>query len=381
MKPYLVALTNINSRRKVMPDQEYALPGQLPNFPQVEPNASYWFRCPVLRLVSFKDIRSALDDELKKPENRYPLLDSQQAKDELNELRKLFTDREKPLALPQSQLSAFLREQKYVTRPPVGAVLSRRASPTPLLRTGGELARLFEAETPGLWHRHVLNVLFDPQVPNGLGQRLSPPRQALIWAALDVAISSALMAAWHYKWLATMLKQIARRERPVEADPTLGVLYDFRVAFDSAGNIIKGAKKPAPNPSPGTPRHPAYPSGHSTYSAAASHVLGCLIPSLKTEFDKLADNVGIARLWGGVHWRSDHRIGQLVGSTVGQLVIDQLNDSGISVKPMPEATPPSREELEQRAKDFAKNCGDKPSNFCAGIDLLTEDIGLQGKQG
>lgn len=364
-----------------MPNQEYALPGQLPDFPQVEPEASYWFRCPVLCIVSFKDVRKALDNELKKPENKYPPSDSPQAQEELDELRRLFADREKPAAFPQSQLSAFLREMKYVKRPPVGAALSRRASPTPLLRTGGELARLFEAETPGLWHRHVLNVLFDPEVPGGLGQRLSPPRQALVWATLDVAIASALMSAWHYKWLATKLKQIARRQRPVEADPTLGALFDFKVAFDASGNIIKGARKPAPNPSPGTPRHPAYPSGHSTYSAAASYVLGCLLPSLKGEFDKLADNIGTARLWGGVHWRSDHRIGQLIGRAVGQLVIDQLNDSGISVKPQLEAAPPARDVLEERAKDFKDNCGKKKSNFCSGIELLSEDTGYQGKQG
>lgn len=362
-----------------MPDQEYALPGQLPDFPQVEPEASYWFRCSVLKIVSMKKVRGALDKELKKPENRYPLSDSPTAQAELQEVREFFTNRENPAKFPQSQLSAFLREAKYVKRPPVGAVLSRRASPTPLLRTGGELARLFEAETPGLWHRHVLNILFAPDQP--LGMKLSPPRQALFWAALDVAIASALMAAWHYKWLATGLNQIARRERPVEADESLQVLYDFKVAFDSAGNIIKGAKKPAPNPSPGTPRHPAYPSGHSTYSAAASYVLGCLLPSLKNDFDKLADNIGIARLWGGVHWRSDHRIGQLIGRTVGQLIIDQLNESGISVVPVAEKDPPARDVLEQRAKDFADNCGKHPSNFCAGVDLFKEDIGFQGRQG
>lgn len=362
-----------------MPSQEYALPGQLPDFPQVEPEASYWFRCPVLCVVSMRKVRAVLDKELKKPENRYPLSDSPIALGELQELRNFFTDRENPAKFPQSQLSAFLREAKYAKCPPPGAVLSRRATATPILRTGGESARLFEAETPGLWHRQVLNVLLAPDAP--LGMKLSPPRLALFWAALDVAIASALMAAWHYKWLATGRQQIARRERPFEADNTLQVLFDFKVAFDAAGNIIKGTKKSAPNPSPGTPRHPAYPSGHSTYSAAASYVLGCLLPAHKDDFDKLADNIGIARLWGGVHWRSDHVIGQLIGKAVGQLVIEQLNSSGISVKPVAEELPPARDVLEQRAKDFADDCGDTPSDFCAGIDLLAEDIGFQGKQG
>jgi membrane-associated phospholipid phosphatase len=150
----------------------------------------------------------------------------------------------------------------------------------PIIKNGGELARLFENETPGLWHRHVLNVLFDPNIPNSLGQRFSPPLQAFIWAALDVAIASALMAVWHYKWLATGLNQVARRARPVEANPGLGVLYDFEVEFVNTGqngrqvgDIVLGQPKNAQIASPGTPRHPAYGSGHSTYSAAASYVL------------------------------------------------------------------------------------------------------------
>ena len=37
----------------------------------------------------------------------------------------------------------------------------------------------------------------------------------------------------------------------------------------------------------------------------------------------------LMRLWGGVHWRADHDFGRIVGETVGKLVIEQLNRSGI----------------------------------------------------
>lgn len=65
----------------------------------------------------------------------------------------------------------------------------------PVIRTGRELARYFEEETPGLAHRLALTQLLSQQM-------WSPPRQALAWAALDITIYSALLAAWHYKWAA-----------------------------------------------------------------------------------------------------------------------------------------------------------------------------------
>jgi hypothetical protein len=38
---------------------------------------------------------------------------------------------------------------------------------------------------------------------------------------------------------------------------------------------------------------------------------------------------GIARLWAGVHWRSDHTFGQQVGTAVAELIIDQRRATGI----------------------------------------------------
>lgn len=373
-----------------MTDREYNLKGNQ-EFPQVEPEASYWSRCPVPSTVPIQAIRDALDSKVKP----YPPRESKEAQQELQELRDLYNSREvnspkDPHALSQDQLSVFLKDPKYIVRepgptvlngPPAGAVLNRRSDHLPIIKNGGELARLFEAETPGLWHRHVLNIFLNPDTE--AGKKLSPPRQALIWAVLDVTIASALMAAWHYKWLATDLDRVARRIRPVEADLELLVLYDFNIKFDKEGNILTGDLKDGarPKPSPGTPRHPAYPSGHSTYSAAASYVLGCLFPSHQEDFKKLANNIGEARLWGGVHWRSDHEAGQLIGETVGRLVIEQLNRSGIIVCPEGLIDPPERQSLEEKAEIFAKDCGQGTQNFCSGKTPALEDSGFQGTQG
>jgi hypothetical protein len=248
----------------------------------------------------------------------------------------------------------------------------------PVIATGAELARYFENETPGLAHRQALNFMIRDT-------NWSPPRQALVWAALDVAILSALEAAWYYKWLSPD-PNTSRRERPVEF--ALANQCRFHVLFDRPVNglgsdsledlvsyrhpaapvLERDGRRPDFFPpvgghiaqSRGTPRHPAYPSGHSTFSAAASELLSFFFPDYRVELDRLADNIGMARLWGGVHWRSDHTAGQMLGRTVACLLIDQLKRSGIPLVPPPAAcddVAPSRETLEKEADALAERCG------------------------
>lgn len=181
--------------------------------------------------------------------------------------------------------------------------------PKTLVTIGRALARMFENETSGLLHHHALNWLLY------LRGDISPVRHARISAALDITIYSALAAAWYFKWAEN--KTISFRQRPWEYDHSLSVLYDRQVNDRGTGD---GNLRGCPCPTPGTPRHPAYPSGHSTYSAAASHVLKYFffrdvssdpenpiqrkLNYIKEQLDKLANNIGEARLWAGVHWRS-----------------------------------------------------------------------------
>lgn len=374
---------------------EYALPGDPPFF-QVEPESSYWLRCTILRNVSLGEVREEVDEYFRR--NPYPPSDSGQAQDELREIQFRFDNRENPDAFPQDELSAFLRDPIYVERVPAGAVLNRRNNgmpgDDPILLNGGELARLFEAETPGLWHRHVFNVILDQPVEGPgsprLRELLSPTRQALFWMALDTAIFSALSAVWHYKWIATDLERVARRQRPWEArfegskGGKVDVLFDYLPAFDKGGNIVLGDPRAEPQPTPGSPRHPAYGSGHSTYSAAASYVLACLLPKRYAEdFRLLAENIGEARIWGGVHWRTDHEAGREIGLAVGRKVIEQLNTSGIKAQPSQRVDPQaeaSREQLETEAREFEESCGKGSEDFCA-TEITPERFGLQGAQG
>lgn len=91
----------------------------------------------------------------------------------------------------------------------------------------------------------------------------------------------------------------------------------------------------------GSPLHPAYPSGHATYGGAGVTVLKAIfnedftIPNpmfanadgtellpypgrltVEGELNKLASNVGYARDFTGVHWRTDGTEGQLLGEAV-----------------------------------------------------------------
>ena len=215
-----------------------------------------------------------------------------------------------------------------------------------VVRTGRQLARMFEEETPGLLHRHALNYLLYKR------REISPPRQARIWMALDVAIYSALAAAWYFKWAASRQTH-SYRQRPYEYDQNRNfrVLYDNAVGDKGVGNKCP---RPGPCPSPGTPRHPAYPSGHSTYSAAASEILAYFFPDERAQFEMLANNIGTARLWAGVHWRSDHIAGQRVGRAVARRVMEQLQGDCVPRfnEPVPNADPnlpPPQDVLEREA--------------------------------
>lgn len=332
--------------------RDYGLTG-----PQVEPGASYWNNCRVPCPISHDKLIEVTDDDTNP--HYFPPYPTHQSRvqAEFEELQMLESLRDDPTAIastapttPRCEISTFLQ----LRPPPLGAVTNTaRGNAFPVIFTGAELARHFENETPGLAYRQALNYLIR-------NTNWSPPRQALVWAALDVTIYSALCAAWYYKWL-NPRDHTSFRERPIEyADDNglpLHVLFDQ--AVNSTGSGSNGTR-PHPNPSPGTPRHPAYPSGHSTYSGAASELLSFFFPDYRREFDRLADNIGLARLWAGVHWRSDHVNGQKLGRAVACLIIDQLRDSGISLVPTTlhdDQTPPSRDELQQQADDYAPYCG------------------------
>jgi membrane-associated phospholipid phosphatase len=237
--------------------------------------------------------------------------------------------------------------------------------PARIVNEGRELARMFEDETPGLYHRHALNWLLF------LRRDISPPRHARIWMGLDIAIYTALAAAWYYKWRGPTCGRLLRpSEYAVRTGQNFTVLYDEAVnvqGHDERQNERRDCPGRPPGTdafhpdSPGTPRHPAWPSGHSTYSAAATYMLEYFFSPetinrgvedeelfqefpadrqitretlrnprwIAAELRRLANNIGEARLWGGVHWVSDHVAGQRIGRSAAQAVIDTFRKDEI----------------------------------------------------
>lgn len=365
----------------------YDLPG-----PQVEPTASYWtddrLDCPVTPcVVTIGDIFNAKCDLSPYPTGT-SILEA-----EIEELRELASLRDDPDAIVSAvpgrerrAISSFLQLRPQ----PLGAVFNRERAQrvnglsdsrygdqcgelavnagadglnrfnlldgdnpvdAPVIRTGRELARYFEAETPGIAHRQALNFIFR-------NVNWSPPRQALVWMSLDLAIYSALAAAWYFKWRGPM--GVSRRPRPIEYDYRVSVLYNRAVDCDGDAD---GEVRTSPEPSPGTPRHPAYPSGHSTYSAAASEICSYFFPDFAPDFDNLANNIGTARLWAGVHWRSDHEAGAALGKCVARLLIAQLQRGCITAPPNPCLPvdpceePPTIDDLDRCASECCRDKG------------------------
>lgn len=366
--------------------REYRLHG-----PQVEPTSSFWLDAPAIRVPTLADVtayaESGEDSRLSLSPDLFP--DDAALGREFRFLKVLedrrtrhpypaiaYTEPNPPGDFRQiTELSRFL----HLKDPPFGAIFDTREraqiridtvddqhlrilTKLPVVREGQELARMFEEETPGLYHRHALNWLLF------LRPDISPPRQARIWAGLDLAIYTALGAAWYYKWRHPRYLRLLRpSEYAVRNNQPFTVHFDTFVnpqGHDEGENERRQCPRRPPSSSayhpdsPGTPRHPAWPSGHSTYSAAATYMLEYFFspktlevtdeqlfdafPSdrvskelliepgwIAAELRRLANNIGDARLWGGVHWVSDHVAGQRIGRSAAQAVIDTYLEDAI----------------------------------------------------
>jgi hypothetical protein len=78
----------------------------------------------------------------------------------------------------------------------------------------------------------------------------------------------------------------------------------------------------------GIPNFPAYVSGHSTFSGAAATILGYLIPANAAKYNAMAQEAGLSRLVGGIHFRTDCETGLTVGENVGNYAILRAQNDG-----------------------------------------------------
>lgn len=77
-----------------------------------------------------------------------------------------------------------------------------------------------------------------------------------------------------------------------------------------------------------TPGHPSYPSAHSCLSGAAAGVISYLFPGETDRYQPLLETIGEARIWAGIHYRSDVTAGINLAQRVAEKVIEHARNDG-----------------------------------------------------
>jgi hypothetical protein len=149
--------------------------------------------------------------------------------------------------------------------------------------------------------------------------RLSTPECARLFALLNLACADAGISCWDSKFFySTWRPETAIREITKEINPHAVAHPDFI-------------------PLMGTPAFPSYTSGHSTFSAAATRIVERFfgtdniaftttsdgLPGAVRTFQKLSDarkEIGMSRVWGGIHFMSDNLVGQDCGLKLADYV-------------------------------------------------------------
>lgn len=71
------------------------------------------------------------------------------------------------------------------------------------------------------------------------------------------------------------------------------------------------------------PAHPAYTSGLSAFSGAASTVLADAFPDHTATFGQMADEAAMSRVYSNIHYRMDGEAGLAAGRNIGELALEQ----------------------------------------------------------
>lgn len=146
------------------------------------------------------------------------------------------------------------------------------------------------ATPPGHWNAIAASYVRDA--------RMSEVRAARIYAVLNMAMHDVSVGCWD-----TKMKNF--NPRPAQLDPSIKTVI-------------------------GLPNFPSFPSGHSTYSAAAATVLGTFFPQGAADFDAMADEAGISRLYAGIHHRTDIVQGKAHGQRIGNWVLNYVKNDGVN---------------------------------------------------
>jgi hypothetical protein len=215
----------------------------------------------------------------------------------------------RPAAPPALASEAWVRDFNEVKAMGGRASTRRSAEQT-------EVARFWDFSAPPIYHALVRSVALQPGRDVVRNARLF----ASVAQAMDDALIAVFDAKYHYNFW-----------RPVTA---------IRNA-DLDGNDAT-ERDAAWSPLIDVPMHPEYPSAHSVLASALGTVLSAEVgdapmPALTTQsptakgairrYDStraLVQEVGNARIWGGIHYRSATDAGAEMGRKVGELAAARL---------------------------------------------------------
>jgi membrane-associated phospholipid phosphatase len=123
----------------------------------------------------------------------------------------------------------------------------------------------------------------------------NPPRAARAYALMAAATQDMIISS-------TDAKMTYWRIRPSQLDPTVPLMF----------------------PPPG---HPSYPANHAL-SAARANLLGYLFPREAEHYRRLGEEIGLSRMWAGIHYRSDIETGWEMSRRLLQKVIERAESDG-----------------------------------------------------
>ncbi|MBS1916806.1 MAG: phosphatase PAP2 family protein [Bacteroidetes bacterium] len=78
----------------------------------------------------------------------------------------------------------------------------------------------------------------------------------------------------------------------------------------------------------GIPNFPSYVSGHSSFSEAASTILGYLLPSNASKYEAMSQEAAKSRFISGIHTQNDCNVGLQVGKSVGNYAVARAQADG-----------------------------------------------------
>lgn len=139
---------------------------------------------------------------------------------------------------------------------------------------------------PGHWHRTAANTAHDAQY--------SEVRMARTLALVGTATMDAAIGCWDAKYY---------------------YYYPRPQQFGMKTSV-------------GLPNFPSYPSGHSTFSAAAATVLSAIFPDKANDFETEASEASVSRVYGLIHYRFDSNAGLEHGKKIGAYAIERAKADG-----------------------------------------------------